>query len=111
MKKLHIITFICFLAGITTFAQENLFYKSYTWENIPDFKLPAENEEDILELKSRVVIEYAFEGDQFTEYFLEHRILWLNSDAAIEEYNKIYLPHSSTSQLEVNKARVISKDG
>jgi hypothetical protein len=35
----------------------------------------------------------------------------LNSDAGIEAFNKIYLPFSSSSQLEVNKARVITANG
>jgi hypothetical protein len=38
-------------------------------------------------------------------------VYWLNSDEKIENYNKVYLPYSSNSELKVNKARVISKDG
>lgn len=72
----------------------------------------ANTTEDILELKHKIVTEFAFTPeDDFVEYLLEHRVLWLNSDGAIEEFNKIYLPYSSTSKLEINRARVITKDG
>ncbi len=111
MKKTIITSYLFFLCtGL--FAQNQLFHTTYSWDAQPDFKFDADTTEDILELKSKVVTEFAFTPEnEFVEFFLEHRVLWLNSDAAIENYNKIYLPHSSSSQLEVNKARVITKDG
>lgn len=111
MKK-SIITACLLLLCTTIFAQTDLYYKSYSWDENPEFTVDLSTPEDILELKSKKVTEFSFTTDNaFIEYFLEHRVLWLNSDAAIEKYNKIYLPHSSTSQLEVNKARVITKSG
>lgn len=111
MKKTILTT--CLLLFCTViFAQKELFYQSYSWDAKPEFSIDPNTTEDILELKNKVVTEFAFTSENaFVEYLLEHRVLWLNSDAAIEEYNKIYLPHSSSSQLEVNKARVITKDG
>ncbi|MBP2834340.1 DUF3857 domain-containing protein, partial [Aquimarina sp. U1-2] len=44
------------------------------------------------------------------EYFLEHKVYWLNSDEKIEAYNKVYLPYNNSSELKINKARVITKN-
>ncbi|MAZ73656.1 MAG: hypothetical protein CMC70_10985 [Flavobacteriaceae bacterium] len=63
-------------------------------------------------LKHAIVTEFSNDDKGgLTEYFLEHEVLWLNSNEKIEEYNKIYLPYSSSSKIIVNKARVISKNG
>lgn len=105
-------TVLLFLLCTATFAQTELYYQSYSWDENPEYKVDPDTTEDILELKSKVVTEFAFTPENnFIEYLLEHRVLWLNSDAAIENYNKIYLPHSSSSNLEVNRARVITKEG
>ncbi|WP_412983779.1 DUF3857 domain-containing protein [Pontimicrobium sp. IMCC45349] len=106
---LTLILFVCF--SITN-AQETPFYKDYNWEEKPKYNVNENSEESIITLKDKIVTEFFFiEDNSLVEYFLEHKVIWLNSDDKIEEYNKIYLPYSSTSNLEVNKARVITKDG
>ncbi|TMM52231.1 DUF3857 domain-containing protein [Maribacter algarum] len=66
----------------------------------------------MMALKEKYVVEFAFSDDNsFTEHYLEHKALWLNSNDKIEDYNKIYLPYSSSSELIENKARVITKEG
>ena len=62
-------------------------------------------------IKDKIVTEFYFEDQNLTEYYLEHKILWLNSDDRIEEYNKIYLAFSNKTSLKVSKARVIKKTG
>lgn len=111
MKKTLISSFLLLICtGI--FAQDDLFYKSYSWDGQPKYTVDANTTEDILELKHKVVTEFAFTPENaFVEYLMEHRVLWLNSDGAIEEFNKVYLPYSSTSQLEMSRARVITKNG
>lgn len=110
--KNSIFTFLLLLLCTTIYAQTDLYFQSYSWDEKPEFIVDPNTIEDILELKSKIVTEFSFSPENdFIEYFLEHRVLWLNSDAAIEKYNKIYLPHSSTSYLEVNKARVVTKEG
>jgi hypothetical protein len=101
--------FLLFLS-LVTFAQDQQFYKNYNWEINPTYKI-EENDKDMIAIKEKVVTEFYFQDQDLVEYYLEHKILWLNSDDAIEEYNKIYLPFSSESELQLNKARVISKSG
>jgi len=90
---------------------QELFFKNYDWELAPNYSIKEGTTEDLIALKEKTVTEFAFEESNLVEYFLEHKILWLNSDDAIEEYNKIYLPFSSRAELQVNKARVITPDG
>lgn len=88
------------------------YYKSFSWNDNPQYHLNPDEDESIIGLKHHIATEFYFTSDnRLTEYMLEHNVLWLNSDEKIEEYNKVYLPHSSTSRLLVTKARVISPKG
>lgn len=108
MKKL---TLLLLLISFKTFvAQEAPFFKSYDWEQTPNYKV-TDTDESLFALKEKVVTEFYFEGESLVEFFLEHKVVWLNSDDAIEEYNKVYLPFSSESELQINKARVINPKG
>ncbi|NER11587.1 protein of unknown function [Muriicola jejuensis] len=87
------------------------FYESYSWEEYPKYEVKDLTSE-IKSLREKFVIEFFYTEDgSLTEYYLEHKALWLNSDDKIEDYNKIYLPYSSNSELIVNKARVINRNG
>lgn len=111
MKK---ITFaiLFFLVLQTAVGQEQPFFKTYTWNNNPAYTVDPATTEEILELKSKIVTEFIYdEQGSLVEYFLEHRVVWLNSDHAIERYNKIYLPHSGSTELPVSRARVVKNDG
>ncbi len=94
-----------------TVAQSKPFFESYDWEETPSYTAEKGNTEDIIAVKEKTVTEFYFKEKDLVEYFLEHKVLWLNSDDAIEEYNKIYLPFSSEAELQVNKARVITPEG
>ena len=100
--------FLCITCN--SIAQTAPFYKSYDWEKSPNYAIEA-IDTDMIALKEKVVTEFYFEDQDLTEYYLEHKVLLLNSDDRIEEYNKIYLPFSSSASLQVNKARVIQKTG
>ncbi|ULC59854.1 DUF3857 domain-containing protein [Flaviramulus sp. BrNp1-15] len=94
------------------FSQKELpVYTNYSWDETPSYSIDENNEEPIIALKDKVLTEFYFQEDGLVEYFLEHRVLWLNSDEKIESYNKVYLPYNSTSELKVNKARVIKNNG
>lgn len=95
----------------TTFSQKLPFFKSYDWDKTPNYKIEKVSDEKMIAIKEKIVTEFYFEGNSLIEYFLEHKVFWLNSDEKIEDYNKIYLPYSSTSNLEIHKARVITKKG
>jgi hypothetical protein len=93
------------------FSQDAPYFESYDWEENPSYVVEEGSTEDMIAVKEKTVTEFYFQKKDLVEYFLEHKVLWLNSDDAIEEYNKIYLPFSSRAELQVNKARVITPDG
>lgn len=99
-------------SAISLNAQE-AYYKSYSWDENPNYKSFKVNEdENIIAFKDKAIREFYFiDKSNLVEFFIEHRILWLNSDSTIEDYNKIYLPYSSSAELLVSKARVITKEG
>lgn len=92
-------------------SQDTPYFKSYDWEETPSYTVEEESTEDMIAVKEKTVTEFYFQKEDLVEYYLEHKVLWLNSDDAIEEYNKIYLPFSSRAELQVNKARVITSEG
>ena len=113
MKNIHNITstLLLFIA-VNSYSQVEPFYKSYDWEEKPTLKADLSDTSHIINYKEKIVEEFFFtDDDQLTEYYLNHKIVWLNSDQEIENNNKIYLPYSNSSELEVYKARVITKEG
>ena len=111
MKKIPALLLISLFVH-TLIAQNKTFYTTYDWEENPKYQVTKDENRDIIGHKSKVVTEFYFNAENsLTEYFLEHRVIWLNSDDKIEEFNKIYLPYSSDSKLLVSKARVINKGG
>ena len=106
VKNFILILFI----SCNSIAQTAPFYESYNWETTPSYQIEG-LDNDMVAIKDKVVTEFYFEDQNLTEYYLEHKILWLNSDDRIEEYNKIYLPFSNNATLQVSKARVIKKTG
>ena len=111
MKIKFPLLFAILFAFQITVAQEIPFFKSYDWEETPSYKVASESTEDMIAVKEKTVTEFYFEESKLVEYFLEHKVLWLNSDDAIEENNKIYLPFSAEAELQINKARVITPEG
>lgn len=110
MKKVFLT--LSLLIFIQLNAQEP-FYRTYSWDLNPNYKNYDVNQaEDLIAFKEKTASEFYFlEKNSLVEFYLEHKLLWVNSDDKIEAYNKIYLPYSSTSELLVNKARVIKKNG
>ena len=83
----------------------------YSWDDKPQYAVSDESNEPMMALKEKYVTEYSYVDNEFTEHYLEHKALWLNSNDKIEDYNRIYLPYSSNSVLLKSKARVITKSG
>lgn len=111
MKKRIVLGTMLLLMIFGLKAQEPI-YKTYSWEENPEVSaFEIDVNESIIAFKEKSINEFAFVEDGLIEYFLEHRILWLNSDDKIEDHNKVYLPYNSNSELLVNKARVIKKNG
>lgn len=109
--KISNLLFTFLFISTLAFGQNELFFKDYSWEIEPNYAVDEETEDGIIAIKDKIATEFYFEDDGLVEYFLEHRVLWLNSDEKIEAYNKVYLPYNATSELVVNRARVITKEG
>ena len=109
MKKLvYLSLLLCFIAH----GQDSVF-DQYTWEKKPKFRTKdLDQSEALVSLKTHTVKEFLYEEDNgLVEYNIEHHATWLNSDARIEEYNKVYIPYNSNSLLIASKARVIQANG
>ena len=62
-------------------------------------------------LKCFVSKELIYENDNLVEYFLLHKKVKLLTDKGITEYNKIYIPLSTESEMVIEKARLINSQG
>ena len=106
--KPSLLTFCLFILT----ANSQAFYKNYDWDKTPNYNTKDYANDNLVALKEKITTEFFFtEDSQFVEFYLEHKTYYLNSDEAIEDYNKIYLPYDSDSELLVNKARVITPSG
>lgn len=104
---------ICLFIGISTslFGQSNLYYSNYDWKTVPDkFELSAEEKtEDEVILFEKRCEEFTNINDNFMQVSLVHIIRVLNTDAAIEANNKVYISYDGKDVI-VQKARVIKPD-
>lgn len=107
--KNYIFTITLLLALVNnTFGQDSVI-KNYQWDT-PRWEQGQIDEPKTI-LKKTEIIEYLFENDVFTEYYLYHQIEYLNSDEEIGNNNKKYLPYNEDSQMYMAKSRVIKKNG
>ncbi|MEI9918651.1 MAG: DUF3857 domain-containing protein [Bacteroidota bacterium] len=85
----------------------------YQWEQQRSrFTLSADEEKlpEIM-IKNHVLYEYTFENDEFLMYSTHHKIIYVNSNEAIQKHNRIYISMNSTMALTALKARAINKAG
>jgi hypothetical protein len=85
----------------------------YEWDkDRPRFTLTAKEKENAeLILKNHLQYQYTLENDQFLVYSTFHRIIFVNSNEAIQKHNRLYIPMRNTIELVELKARSINKDG
>lgn len=85
----------------------------YEWdEQRGRFSLSAAEEKlPELVLKSHVQYEYTFENNEFVMYSTHHKIIYVNSNEAIQKHNRIFISMNSTLALKTVKARAINRDG
>src|SRR5688500_7095045 len=89
-------------------------YKRYDWEAEakPHALTEKETKENEVVFRDKRLIEYMYNSQgELVMYVTRHKIIRLNTDKAIEENNKVYIPMGSVIDLMELKARVISKDG
>ena len=106
MIKNSILSAVILLSFFLSASGQELFYKSYDWGK-PD-SIPGnfqDKEKVTMFLKN--VVEFAFQGDYFLEYDLEHKITYINSDEEVKQNNTIYLYYNQHSTIVSAKARVI----
>jgi len=88
--------------------------KDYAWEKEAKLlKVPALHEKsgEII-LKDNTIVEFTYgKNNKLEEYFVSHTITHVNSDEAIENNNKIYLPLRASVDVIEQKARVITPSG
>lgn len=112
MKNL-LITLLFITPSLNLLAQEPMVF-DYDWEKNPTLHQLSEADQKIPELvlKDKIVVEFAYNGKgELEAYKLHHVIIRVNSDDAINENNKIYLPYFNSSDMISQKARVINSKG
>lgn len=115
MRILHspsLLSLLLFFVFSNINSQDALEVSSYDWEDTVDLPTVKGKGKAMMSLKEKYIVEFAYsQDDVLEEYYLEHKVLWLNSNERIDAYNKIYLPYSETSDLLKSKARVITGEG
>ncbi|MDH4471246.1 MAG: DUF3857 domain-containing protein [Fluviicola sp.] len=108
--KLTLIVMLLLSAG-SLFSQG--FYEDYDWEKSP--KKYTFTEEELLEdeviVYEKRSVELNPKTEDMVQFNLVHTITLLNTDAAIENNNKMYVPSGSEASIITLKARVIKPDG
>ncbi|MCB0502276.1 MAG: DUF3857 domain-containing protein, partial [Bacteroidetes bacterium] len=84
----------------------------YDWKETPDFKIPVEDKDfsEVI-IKDLNSTEFIIEGNNFFQYNLEHKIIYIASEAGVEDNNKIFLSTSEYEAVEMQKARVVNSKG
>jgi len=88
--------------------------EKYDWEEEASLlEIPEKHKDaDEVILKDKTIIYFKYlTQNNLGESYVNHTIKFVNSDAAIDENNKIYLPFSPSVEVIEQKARVITPDG
>lgn len=113
MRPLLLLLFTFFTAGVPALAQQRL-YTAYSWEEARK-PMPLDEEEQrlgVLMLKDFQGIQYLFDSEgNLSMYSLSHKIYRVNSNEAIERYNKVYIPFREGSEVVKIHARVVNPNG
>ena len=103
---------VLFLISTPIFSQESIL-KDYDWEKKMlkyETVNKYEKENEVI-LNKTIKIEYFPLKEGLTQYFLSHQVIFVNSDDAVNNYNKIYLPSNNDEKLVKCKVRVRLKNG
>ncbi|MBI1838225.1 MAG: DUF3857 domain-containing protein [Flavobacteriia bacterium] len=112
MKK--ILGILTLFVTLFSFAQdEEFYYKNYDWKEKPEtFQLTQEETaKDQVVLTEKKYFHFLQKGENFVKYTLEHKIIRLNTDKAIENNNKFYVSNYGSLEVITQKARVIRPNG
>lgn len=87
--------------------------KNYNWEEkLKDYSLTEEElKKDQITLFDKKSNQFFLIGEEFVNGVLEHKIIRLNTDKAIENNNKFYVSNYGSLNVYLQKARVIKPNG
>lgn len=113
MKKVFIFCIVAGLNIVLKSQETDSSLKNYDWDENRNRCHLTTDEEQLpkIILLNKSVTEYITENEDFVQYKLEHMIIRVNSDEAIESSNKITLSMFNVIDVINIKARSISKDG
>lgn len=89
-------------------------YENYNWEEKRTMMriASADEKEEALLLKDKRGIEYIYNAQGAPEcYKLIHKIIRVNTDQALESFNKVYISMQEVINIVDLKVRVITKEG
>ncbi len=109
MKKL--LPFLALMLLSTQVSAQDIESIEYDWDETPAFVVADTDTAETVGLKKHVIREFIVDETGLSEYVVEHSAMLLNSDNAIERYNKVTLPFDLSSEVHNTKARVISPEG
>ena len=95
------------------FSNDKIEYKKLNWEKDPVVHslLPGEEKELSIIQKDKRLSEYVYENGTLIQYYTIHRIIYVNSDAAIANNNTLYISTGNEQEVINPRARVILKNG
>lgn len=104
-----LITLCALISGLAATAQQYPFYKNYSLEKDPAPVQRAATDQLYYYNKYLLTIEYEFDpySQSFYKYHTQHYRVKLNTDAAIEEFNKVYIDMEDVNAIIKVEARVI----
>lgn len=94
-----------------TATAQNIESENYDWDEKPSFEVIDTDTAETVGLKKYIIREFIVDETGLFEYVVEHTAMLLNSDNAIERYNKVTLPFDVSTEVIATKARVISPEG
>ncbi len=89
-------------------------HERYNWQpaHIPRTASGQERYHNSLTLKDKRVVEYLYdEADNLKVYETVHKIIRVNSDEAVQQYSKVYIPLQDVQNIVTIKARFINANG
>ncbi len=114
MKLYSRISIILLLfSSINLIAQEGPVYADYDWEKSPSLSSiePSFADSEQIISQQNILSEIIEENEKHIEYYVKHMRTIVNSDAAVQSNNRIYLPLYQAIDVVEVKARVINSDG
>lgn len=104
-----IILLCALITGLEGTAQQYPFYKNYSLEKNPTLIERQATDQLYYYNKYLFTVEYEFDryAQVFVKYHTQHYRVKLNTDAAIEEFNKVYIDMEDVNAIVNLEARVI----